>query len=167
MISHLVRYMTALSVVASMSLPSAAIASQESDPSSNKIGIVDYELKRVEFQPGRPSAGESFEDSAKNPSTIQVRLLEQNATFLKDMPPQVGAEVAGSTDTQECKGMECRELSLRRAQCVYKWLIDHGVPASKLSGPKGDGTDYPIGDNDTEEGRQFNRRVQLNFVRLR
>ena len=165
--NRFVRYLIALFIAALLLSCSTTNAPRESRTPSNRIVILDYELNKVEFQPGRPLSGESFEDAAKAPSAVQVRLLEGNVAFLKGASANLGAEVIGSTDNHECIGAECRKLSLRRAECVYKWLLDHGTPASKLKGPKGDGADYPIGDNNTEEGRQGNRRVQFEFVPLR
>lgn len=136
------------------------------DTSGSEHGIVDYELYRLEFRAGHPLAGESFEDAAKPPSADQLRLLEENALFLTGASPKLGAEVIGSTDSRECAELECRELSLRRAESVCKWLVEHGVAASRLI-PKGDGADYPIGDNSTEEGRQYNRRVQFDLFAVR
>ena len=163
MSSSLARYMATLFAITWLSSSGTPVAS-ESEILSNTGGIVDYELSRVEFLPGRPAPGDSFENSAKFPSADQVRLLEADATFIMDMPDGLGAEVIGSTDTHECFEPDCRALSLRRAKCAYDWLLNHGVPVWKLKGPKGDANDYPIGDNETEEGRQYNRRVQFDFV---
>ena len=156
--------LTTLFVVASMSSCSIAFASHEGETSAPKAGIVDYQLSSVQFLSGHPLPGESFEVSAKTPSATQIHLLEVNATFIKELPAEVGVEIAGSADDRECVGSECYDLSLRRATCVYDWVIANGVSASKLRGPRGYGTDYPIDDRDSEAGRQYNRRVQFDFV---
>jgi len=52
-------------------------------------------------------------------------------------------------------------LSERRAQIVYDYLTSHGVDASRLEGPIGQGENDPIGDNATDAGRAQNRRVEL------
>lgn len=57
-----------------------------------------------------------------------------------------------------------RALSDRRANAVMTYLVDeHGIDARRLEAV-GKGEDEPVADNDTEEGRQNNRRVEL--VRL-
>jgi len=57
-----------------------------------------------------------------------------------------------------------RALSDRRAHAVMTYLVDeHGIDARRLEAV-GKGEDEPVADNDTEEGRQNNRRVEL--VRL-
>ena len=56
------------------------------------------------------------------------------------------------------------ELSDQRAQSVMQYLIDqHGIAADRLEAV-GMGEEEPVADNDTAEGRQNNRRVEL--VRL-
>jgi outer membrane protein OmpA-like peptidoglycan-associated protein len=130
-------------------------------------GTLDYQLHRVEFQVGRPRSDESFEESATPLLSDQVKLLAANLAFLQGAPAGLGVQIVGATDTNECYGAECRELSLRRAQCVYRWLVQHGLPPSRLTKPRGDGADYPIDDNESEEGRQSNRRVQFELVPLK
>lgn len=51
-------------------------------------------------------------------------------------------------------------LSQRRAQAVYDFLISQGVVESRLSWA-GYGESRPVADNDTDAGRQKNRRVDL------
>jgi len=51
-------------------------------------------------------------------------------------------------------------LSKRRAQAVYDFLVTQGVTASRMTWD-GYGESRPVADNDTEEGRQKNRRVDL------
>jgi OmpA-OmpF porin, OOP family len=45
---------------------------------------------------------------------------------------------------------------------VYDYLLAHGVPDSQIVGEKGFGESKPIDTNDTAEGRQRNRRTELN-----
>jgi outer membrane protein OmpA-like peptidoglycan-associated protein len=52
------------------------------------------------------------------------------------------------------------ELSKRRAQAVYDFLVSQDVNAERLTA-EGYGESRPVADNDTDEGRQKNRRVDL------
>ena len=53
-----------------------------------------------------------------------------------------------------------QKLSEERASNVMKFLIDQGVEAGRLTAV-GHGFHRPVADNDTREGRQKNRRVDL------
>jgi len=53
-----------------------------------------------------------------------------------------------------------QKLSAERAQAVESYLIAKGVPRSRL-GVIGHGKSAPVASNDTEEGRQRNRRVEI------
>lgn len=55
-------------------------------------------------------------------------------------------------------------LSKDRANSVKQYLSNAGIDASRLS-TKGYGTKHPIASNDTEEGREKNRRVDVKLMR--
>ncbi len=52
------------------------------------------------------------------------------------------------------------ELSLRRAQSIRTALVESGVSEDRLDA-EGYGANFPIADNDTREGRERNRRVEI------
>lgn len=51
-------------------------------------------------------------------------------------------------------------LSENRASAVRQWLAGNGIAASRLS-TKGFGATVPVAPNDTPEGRQQNRSVEI------
>jgi outer membrane protein OmpA-like peptidoglycan-associated protein len=53
-----------------------------------------------------------------------------------------------------------QQLSERRADSVRDFLAQNGVPASSITA-RGFGKTQPVASNDTIEGRQRNRRVEL------
>ncbi|NKB68648.1 MAG: OmpA family protein [Candidatus Latescibacteria bacterium] len=64
-------------------------------------------------------------------------------------------------DTDNTGGSEYNQkLSERRAQSVANYLIDLGVAGSRIS-TVGLGEDNPVAENDTDLGRQQNRRVEV------
>ncbi len=86
------------------------------------------------------------------------QLLTNAAQVLKD-DPQLYVFVDGYTDNRGGRAMNLA-LSKRRATAVKAWLVQHGIEANRLVS-RGFGLDNPVGDNNTEEGRQANRRVEL------
>jgi outer membrane protein OmpA-like peptidoglycan-associated protein len=75
--------------------------------------------------------------------------------------PDTYVTVEGHTDSTG-KAEYNQALSERRARRVHDALVRDGVPASRL-GTKGYGESDPVADNETPEGRQANRRVQLEI----
>jgi outer membrane protein OmpA-like peptidoglycan-associated protein len=71
-------------------------------------------------------------------------------------------EVAGHTDSTGGAAYN-QALSERRAQSVAAYLTSHGVKQQRLI-VVGDGENDPVATNDTSEGRQRNRRVELTIV---
>ncbi|MBN1905375.1 MAG: OmpA family protein [Deltaproteobacteria bacterium] len=76
--------------------------------------------------------------------------------------PALGIEIEGHTCSL---GSDANNLKLseRRAKAVMDYLISKGIDKSRLSS-KGYGETKPAESNDTDEGRQANRRVQLSPV---
>jgi OOP family OmpA-OmpF porin len=55
-----------------------------------------------------------------------------------------------------------QRLSERRAEAVKQYLVSKGIPASKVT-TIGKGETQPVATNKTKEGRQKNRRVDIEF----
>jgi outer membrane protein OmpA-like peptidoglycan-associated protein len=70
--------------------------------------------------------------------------------------------IEGHTDSTGKKDHNKR-LSVRRAEAVMSFLDSAGVARSRMTG-KGYADDMPVGDNATAEGRQANRRVQIQIA---
>ena len=59
-----------------------------------------------------------------------------------------------------------QRLSERRAAAVKEYLVSKGIPASKIT-TIGKGETQPVATNKTAEGRQKNRRVDIEFKGVR
>ena len=73
--------------------------------------------------------------------------------------PKLRIEISGHTDNQGNAAANVI-LSRNRAKSVYDFLIRTGIEANRLS-YEGYGQAKPIASNETEEGRQLNRRTEF------
>src|SRR5580765_797272 len=126
------------------------------EPAPTKVTI---DLRGVEFKFDHPRVGEKLVPSLKAPTADSVAILDEAIDTLK-RNPSVRVEVDGHTDSVGTDAYN-QKLSERRAKGVYDYLIEHGVSDSQITGSKGFGESQPIATNDTAEGRQQNRRVEL------
>ncbi|MDZ7790019.1 MAG: OmpA family protein [Xanthomonadales bacterium] len=69
--------------------------------------------------------------------------------------------IDGHTDSTGSRSYNM-ELSRRRAESVGDYLITQGVEPVRLA-TYGYGPEYPVASNDTEAGREANRRVELTL----
>jgi OmpA-OmpF porin, OOP family len=87
--------------------------------------------------------------------------LDRLATVLKN-DPQSKVLIQGFTDSRGSADYN-DELSQRRADAVASALVRRGVPADSVHA-EGRGKEFPVATNDTPEGRQQNRRVEIVFT---
>ncbi len=91
-------------------------------------------------------------------------VLDKVGATLKEYDQTV-IEVAGHTDSTGSSSYN-QALSERRAQSVAAYLESRGV-AQKRMMTVGAGETHPIASNDTPDGRQQNRRVEITIVPVR
>ncbi|MDP4267083.1 MAG: OmpA family protein [Bacteroidota bacterium] len=94
----------------------------------------------------------------RNESTAE---LERLTKLLNDMPA-LRIEISGHTDNKGTATYN-KKLSEDRAQAVVDYLVSKGINKSRLE-YKGYGFDQPIAKNDTEQGRQMNRRTEFKIL---
>lgn len=89
-------------------------------------------------------------------------VLSEVARVLAEHPDIERCEVQGHTDDT---GSPERNLVLsqERAERVVGWLVAHGVASERLVA-RGYGSEQPIADNASDEGRARNRRVEFRVV---
>lgn len=93
---------------------------------------------------------------------LSDRELERIVEFLqKNGSPTI--EVSGHTDN-EGSSVANMKMSQRRADAVKKRLCELGYEEGKITAV-GLGDTKPVAENDTKEGREVNRRVELRVVR--
>jgi OmpA-OmpF porin, OOP family len=87
--------------------------------------------------------------------------LEELASYLKNKE-NIKAEIAGHTDNVG-KDADNLKLSQQRADAIRSYLIKKGIQPVRVIA-KGYGATEPVADNDTEEGRQLNRRTEVRIL---
>jgi OmpA-OmpF porin, OOP family len=108
------------------------------------LGDVLFEFNRADLKPGG------------------MRNLYQLVDFLKRNPTR-NVSIEGHTDNIGSEGYNL-ELSQRRAEAVRDFLLDNGISPERITA-RGYGKAYPVASNNTEAGRQQNRRVEVVVLR--
>ncbi|GAB3778978.1 OmpA family protein [Spirosoma horti] len=88
--------------------------------------------------------------------------LDRLVTTLNESPKMV-IEVRGHTDNTGSNEINAK-LSQDRADSVREYFISKGIEPDRIAS-KGFGESKPIAPNDTDDGRQKNRRVEFVIVR--
>ncbi|MFM6976802.1 MAG: OmpA family protein [Sphingobacteriaceae bacterium] len=86
--------------------------------------------------------------------------LDKLATMLITKP-KYNLKISGHTDAIGSEKSN-QTLSVNRANAVKTYLVKRGVSKNKIEA-RGYGESQPVADNNTEEGRQRNRRVEFNI----
>ncbi len=145
------------------------LKSFESDTPQSRISIPDFpgilnidysikyelpkvfKLQHIYFDVGKATLrSESFKS------------LDNLAELLK-VKDEMVIEIAGHTDNTGDKNANLR-LSQARAEAVRDYLIKKGIAPSRIIA-RGYGDTQPVATNDTEEGRQMNRRVEIRIIK--
>ncbi|MCK6590179.1 MAG: OmpA family protein, partial [Polyangiaceae bacterium] len=103
-----------------------------------------------------------FDTARATIKKVSDPLLDEVAEVLKEHPEITKIEVQGHTDNKGNARMN-EILSQNRANAVMAALVKRGIEASRLTA-KGYGQNVPVATNDTDEGRQQNRRVQFKII---
>ena len=101
-----------------------------------------------------------FDSNGQEIAPKSYKFLDQAVKVYKKNPA-IQVEVRGYTDAS---GNEASNfvLSQQRAEKVSQALQERGIPAENLL-VTGYGPEKPIASNQTPEGRQRNRRVEIEF----
>lgn len=141
--------------------------------SGNQAGLLIAETKPVQITAKALPADalkKSIDDAGK--VAIQVQFETDQATILPASKPQLEQVTALLNDNPELRlsinghtdntGNASHNLSLsqRRAASVRDFLVTAGIDQKRLES-SGFGDSQPVADNNTEEGKAQNRRVEL------
>lgn len=122
----------------------------------NAVGCVETDKEQsVVLQ------GVTFEFNSDRLTANARDILVKAADALKGQE-DLQVELAGHTDSVGGADYN-QKLSQKRAESVRNYLVDLGVASDRLEA-NGYGESKPVRSNDTEEGRERNRRVEFNVI---
>ncbi|KIC46454.1 membrane protein [Ruegeria sp. ANG-S4] len=122
------------------------------DPEQCEEQIADIQTSsKIAFEPGSATIAADSRDT-----------VNRIADILRECGP-IRLEIQGHTDSQGREEMN-QQLSQARAQSILNELRGRRIPTSSYTAV-GYGETQPIADNDTEEGREENRRIEFTLIR--
>lgn len=139
-------------------------AKVEAAPSGSASGTVVPATPRIRYVGGKlfvPGKIEFARDRAELEGEETFNTLGAVRDYLA-AHPDMKVKIEGHTDATATDEYNL-SLSRQRAGAVRKWLSENGIAAARLS-HLGYGESRPIADNDTDEGRARNRRVEFVIV---
>jgi outer membrane protein OmpA-like peptidoglycan-associated protein len=98
-------------------------------------------------------------------ATLKPESMDQMKSIAAIMKayPNVELKIGGYTDnTGEAKHNQT--LSTERANAVMNAIVGMGIPSARLKA-EGYGSQFPVADNSTEEGRAQNRRIDVRVAK--
>ncbi|MEM0938271.1 MAG: PorP/SprF family type IX secretion system membrane protein [Bacteroidota bacterium] len=102
----------------------------------------------------------NFKFGSAEPEVREQGILEEIAVILKSDPNKT-IIITGHTDNIGSRAVNMK-LSFKRAQSIVDLLVELGVDPYQMN-LDGKGEDDPIATNETDEGRELNRRVEIRF----
>lgn len=123
--------------------------------SKDETGITISMNESGMFDSGSRELSKKSEDVLRGIGSILMRL------------PHNDIRVEGHTDNRSNWSHTNWDLSVDRSTSVVKWFLSHFNLAPVRFAAVGYGEYHPVADNDTEEGRRKNRRVDIVIVSLK
>ena len=103
--------------------------------------------------------GKNQADSEQQEQSLLAQVKEISTLF-----PQARYSISGHTCTDGTPAGNLA-LSQRRAQRVANLLVTNGIPSAAIAEVIGKGQETPIADNNTQQGREANRRVEIKVLK--
>jgi OmpA-OmpF porin, OOP family len=124
------------------------------EPPATAEAMIDELKARGRF----PLAGLAFDGDKTDLPTDADKALAELVTALKSQP-DVKIRVEVHTDNLEGPKTS-QAITDKRAMVIMDWLAAQGIDKARMTG-HGFGSEKPVADNDSEDGRAKNRRVEI------
>lgn len=132
-----------------------------SDTAEYQEVIIDVDLQRIEV--GTTVVLKNIFFDYDKATLRPESFAELNRVLnILNKQPKLKIEISGHTDNKGSLEYN-KQLSKARAKTVVDYLIEKGIPADRLT-YEGYAFEKPIATNDTDEGRQLNRRVEFKVL---
>jgi OmpA-OmpF porin, OOP family len=126
-------------------------------------GKVTYDLD-IKYDPPKTFTLEDvFFETGKSVLRAESNNALNDLVEVMKLKPGLVIEISGHTDNVGSPESNLK-LSFDRANAVKNYLVQHGISASRLT-TKGFGDTQPAATNDTEEGKQKNRRTEVRIIK--
>ncbi len=102
-----------------------------------------------------------FDNDSSEFYFLDFEKVDELASAIKKHPDVVMV-ISGHTDSMGSEGYNYR-LSLFRANMIKSFFLGKGIPSHQLK-VRAFGSKIPLTENDTDEGRRMNRRVEVDIV---
>ena len=121
--------------------------------------------KRVEVRDNKIVINEKVQFDVNSAKILAVShsLLDEVAKVIKENPQIKKIRVEGHASSEGSDTYNLK-LSDRRANSVMKYLTGKGGISNETMSAKGYGEAQPIASNDSEDGREKNRRVEFTIL---
>jgi OmpA-OmpF porin, OOP family len=136
--------------------------SEEIDYNKIEALLNKYQNKITPTRDGWILVGVNFDFNSANIKPESFPNLFHSLKVLLENP-ELKIEIQGYTDNLG-SGEKNQKLSLNRAVAIMNYLISKGVSKDRLTAI-GLGSQNPVADNNTEEGRALNRRIEFKIIK--
>ena len=138
---------------------------------TERLDLRTYQLRRVELnfalQPAEVGVTVNLKNVLFQQSTADLlpdSYAELDAVYnMMKVNPKMEIFLSGHTDNRGLHYLNVR-LSQSRVEAVKAYLVKKGIAATRISG-QGFGGIRPIADNDAEDTRKLNRRVEFTITK--
>lgn len=150
-----------------------AVRTQVELPGGRKLNLTQnsFNARLAQFLGSKPKNPErTFTFDNLTFETSSARITTQSQPNVNDLIeimkayPGLNVRIEGHTDNTGNSGTN-RQLSIDRANAVKAALTAAGVESGRVT-TQGFGSTKPAADNDSEEGRQKNRRIDVAVTKL-